>query len=369
MKITCSKEVLAKSVQTIQSALSPRSTLPILLNFLLETEDAKIKVVSTDLEMGVKHYFNAEVESDGSVTIPAKKFAEILGSLPEGSDVELSVDPAGKVHVKSGKSKFWIVGAPKSEYPVLPEFDKAGAFEVDGQALKEMIQKTIFAASTDETRYVLNGVLWQATKGALEMVATDGRRLALISKKDLVGPKADFKVIVPTKILQEFLKIAGRVEDKEFKVLVGISDNQIAFQFEDTTCLSRLVEGTFPNYQQVIPKKSDVVLTVGTKDIQSITRRAGLCTIDRGGSVKYTLRKGSLQVSASSQTVEFEDEIPVDYDDKEFAIAFNPAYLQEALKNVGSNQVKIGMTTPINPVLIEPEDDGDYKFVVMPMRA
>src|SRR5438477_99038 len=150
MKIHCSKEELAYGVQTIQSALSSRTTLPILLNFLMETENLQVKVVSTDLEMGVKHYLAAEVESDGSITIPAKKFSDILHSLPDGKEVELSVDSGGKVQLKCGRSRFGIIGAPKSEYPILPEFNKTNAFEMPAGMLGEMIRKTIFSASSDE---------------------------------------------------------------------------------------------------------------------------------------------------------------------------------------------------------------------------
>src|SRR3989339_691804 len=171
MKIHCTKEDLTKGVQTIQSALSSRTTLPILLNFMMETESSKIKVVSTDLEMGVKHYIPAEVESDGSITIPAKKFADILHSLPEGQEVELFVDAGDKVQLKCGRSRFAIIGAPKTEYPVLPEFDRKEAFELPMGVVLDMVRKTIFAASSDETRHVLNGVLWSAKTGVLEMVA------------------------------------------------------------------------------------------------------------------------------------------------------------------------------------------------------
>src|SRR3989338_3850470 len=174
MKIHCSKEDLAYGVQTIQSALSSRTTLPILLNFLLETENSKVKVVSTDLEMGVKHYIGAEVETDGSITIPAKKFSYILHSLPDGQDVELSVDPGGKVQLKCGRSRFGIIGAPKSEYPILPDFNKTNSFELPATVIGDMVRKTIFASSSDETKHVLNGVFWAAKKNILEMVATDG---------------------------------------------------------------------------------------------------------------------------------------------------------------------------------------------------
>ncbi len=370
MKIHCSKEVLSQGVQTIQSALSARTTLPILLNFLMETENSKVKVVSTDLEMGVKHYIGAEVESDGSITIPAKKFSDILHSLPDGQDVELSVDAGGKVQLKCGRSRFGIIGAPKSEYPILPEFNKQNAFEAPAGLMGEMVRKTIFAASSDETRHVLNGVFWSAKKGVLEMVATDGRRLAVMAKK--IAPKdKDFQVIVPTKILSELLRLLTTFEikpDSTQKMLVGVTENQVAFQLKDTTLLSRLVGGSFPHYEQVIPSKKDIIVTVDTKELLAVTKRASLCAVDRGGSVKYTLRKGALQIAASSQNLEFNDELPVDYSGEEFQVAFNPQFVSDALRHVDTATVSLGLTTPVNPALVEPVGEADYKFVVMPMR-
>lgn len=370
MKIHCSKEDLVQGVQTIQSALSPRTTLPILLNFLMETENSKVKVVSTDLEMGVKHYIGAEVESDGSITIPAKKFSEILHSLPDGQDIELSVDAGGKVQVKCGRSRFGIIGAPKSDYPILPEFNRQNAFEVSAGLIGEMVKKTIFAASSDETRHVLNGVFWSAKNGILEMVATDGRRLAVISRKAIPKEK-EFQVIVPTKVLSELLRLLGTLDIKEGadeKMQIGVTENQITFLLKETTLLSRLVGGSFPHYEQVIPQKKDTTIILDSKELLAVTRRASLCAVDRGGSVKYTLGRGSLQVTASSQNLEFSDELPLDYKGEEFHIAFNPQFVIDALKHIDSDKVAIGMTTPVNPALLEPVGTGDYRFVVMPMR-
>jgi DNA polymerase-3 subunit beta len=361
MKIHCSKEDLTQGVQTIQSALSSRTTLPILLNFLLETESSKVKVVSTDLEMGVKHYIGAEVESDGSITIPAKKFSDILHRLPDGQDVELSVDSGGKVQLKCGRSRFGILGAPKSEYPILPEFNRQNAFEVPAGLICEMVKKTIYAASSDETRHVLNGVFWAASKGVLEMVATDGRRLAVIAKKVLAKEK-EFKVIVPTKVLGELLRLLTALEvkkDSDEKMLVGVTDNQIVFQIRETTILSRLVGGSFPHYDQVIPHKKDISVSVDTKELLAVTKRASLCAVDRGGSVKFTLSTGALQISASSQNLEFNDELPLEYKGEEFQICFNPQFVMDALQHVDSDLVSFGLTTPVNPALIEPDGGGE----------
>ena len=371
MKIHCSKEDLVQGVQTINSALSARTTLPILLNFLMETENSKVKVVSTDLEMGVKHYIGAEVESDGSITIPAKKFADILHSLPDGHDIELAVDTGGKVQLKCGRSHFSIIGAPKSEYPILPEFNRQSAFEVPAGLIGDMVKKTLFAASSDETRHVLNGVFWSAKKGILELVATDGRRLSIIARK-AVPKEKDFQVIVPTKVLSELLRLLGSREKEasDEKLLVGVTENQIAFQLQETTILSRLVGGSFPHYEQVIPKKKDITVSVDTKEILAVTKRAALCAVDRGGSVKYTLGRGTLQVAASSQNLEFNDELAVDYRGDEISIAFNPQFVVDALKHVDAEKVSLGLTTPVNPALIEPVGgpEADYRFVIMPMR-
>jgi DNA polymerase III subunit beta len=370
MKITISKEELSQGVQTIQSALSSRTTLPILLNFLMETEDKKVKVVSTDLEMGVKHYIKADIESDGSITIPAKKFADILHSLPEAEEVELTVDTGGKISLKCGRSRFGIVGAPKSEYPVLPDFNKSSAFEIPAGLIAGMVKKTIFAASSDETRHVLNGVFWSAKKGQLEMVATDGRRLAVVSKKALPKEK-EFSVIVPTKVLSELLRLCSIMdigEDSTEPMMTAVTDNQITFQLKGTTLLSRLVGGSFPNYEQVIPSKKEVIFTAPTKDLLAVTKRASLCAVDRGGSVKYALKKGLLHVTASSQANEFNEDLAVQYDGAEFSVAFNPQFVMDALKHVDSEKVSVAMTSPVNPALFEPVGGGDYKFVVMPMR-
>jgi DNA polymerase III subunit beta len=371
MKIICTKEELTQGVQTIQSALSSRTTLPILLNFLLETENKKVKVVSTDLEMGVKHYIGAEVETDGSITIPAKKFSDILHSLPDGKDVEVTVDSGDKIQVRCGRSRFGIIGAPKSEYPVLPDFNKETAFEVPAGIIGDMIKKTIFASSSDETRHVLNGVFWSAKKGELELVSTDGRRLAVVGKKNILPKDKEFQVIVPTKILAELLRLLGSMDikaDSAEKMLVAVAENQITFQIKTTTLLSRLVGGSFPNYEQVIPSKKDIIVIFDTKELLQVTKRASLCAVDRGGSVRYALKKGALHVTAASQNQEFSEEIPVEYSGSEFQVAFNPQFVMDALKHIDTDKISLGLTTPVNPALMEPSGEGDYKFVIMPMR-
>jgi len=369
MKIHCNRAELYRGVQTIQSALSPRTTLPILLNFLIETEDSKVKLVSTDLQMGVKHYIAAEIEKPGGITVPAKKFSDIIQSLPDDQDVDLSVDAAGRVHLTSGKSKFNIAGAPKAEYPAFPEPAGARAFSMPLPLLDEMVRKTVFAASTDETRHMLNGVFWTASSGVLCLVATDGRRLAVI-KKPCLDKGMEFGIIVPNKVLLELVGIMASLgTEAKGGVRVEVTENQIAFQLEKTTIVSRLVEGHFPNYEQVIPSRKDVRVEMDARALMAITKRAALCAVDRGGSVRYTFKSGGLHVSALSQGLEFEDEIAAGYKGSDFAIAFNPQFIVDGLKNMGAEKVVLSFTTPANPAMIEASGDPAYQYVVMPMRA
>jgi len=372
MKILCNKEELSVGVQVIQAALSPRSTLPILVNFLLETEAAQVKMASTDLEVGVKHLLRAEVVSGGAITVPAKKFGDILHSLSDSSTVDIQVEEGNKVLIRSGKSRFSLMGMPKADYPVLPEFSKKEAFAVPWKLLHEMIQKTLFAASNDETRHVLGGVFCVAEKGSLRMIATDGRRLALILRKGIPA-HLNFKVTLPTKALQELVRLWGVTEEpskeKKEDVSVCITENQAAFQFRETTLISRLIEGNFPNYEQVIPTKKETQATVSTKDLLSVTRRASLCTAERGGAVRYSFRPKTLHISASTQGLwEFEDEIDVDFTGSSFDVAFNPIFLIDFLKNSDSEKSVFSFTSPLNPALLQPAGDADNLCVIMPMR-
>lgn len=372
MKIHCQKSELVDGVQTVQSGLSARTTLPILLNFMMETEKSKLKVVSTDLEMGVKHYIPVEIESEGSITIPAKKFADILHSLPENQDIEIAADAAGKIQLKCGRTRFDILGAPKSEYPLLPEFSRDAAFTISAAAVGEMIGRTIFSAATDETRHALNGVCWTAKGGCLELAATDGRRLA-VSSRNVLPKDKEFQIIVPTKILNELMRLLGSWDlpaDSKESAWVAVSENQIAFQIRETTLLSRLVGGPYPRYDQLIPSKAkkEQSAVLKTADFLAVTRRAALCAAERGGSVKFVLKAGSLQVSASSPYIEFEDEIKALYQGEEMVVAFNPQFMIDALKRVDAPETSFTLTSSMNPALIEPAGGADYRFIIMPMR-
>ena len=369
MKINITKATLLEGIQIVSSGVSSRTTLPILHNFLLETQKGKLKLVRTDMEMATVHFIPAEIEEEGSITIPLKEFSDIIKNLSDDKEISLQTDENNKMHIKSGKSKFWVIGTPKSEYPAIPEVERSGKIELDPLLLQQMIEKTAFSASTQETRYILNGLLWSNTADGFEVVATDGGRLAVASQKTL-DKKNDFKVIIPTKILTElcrFLSIAKPEKDEKLEINVGT--NQVSFMMKETTFISRLIEGNFPNYKQVIPSKTNITFEVFVKDLLAATRRANLCAGEFGNVVKYHLENNVLTVSSNSQNMDFTDEIPVEYTGEAFEANFKPQYIIDVLKAVGTEKVSFSFVNASQPVLIKSAGQESFKYVIMPTRA
>lgn len=369
MKINITKESFLEGIQIIQSGLSGRTTLPILYNFLMETTPTGVKLTRTDMEMATIHNVKAEVVEEGSITVPLKEFSDILKNLPADKEIKLETDESNKLHIKSGKSKFWVIGTPKSEYPIIPQIEKTQSFNIKALEIKEMVENTIFSSSTQETRYVLNGLLWANGKEKFEVVATDGRRLALAASP-VIGEAKEFKIIVPSKILNEVLKLLSiNKPSAEDLITVNVSTNQISFDIKTTVFISRLIEGNFPNYEQVIPQKKDIVFKVNTKDLLSSTKRAALCASDLGGTVKYNLSTGNLLITSNSSKMDFSDEIKIEYSGEEFSTSFNPQYLIDVLKIINTQSTIFSFASPSQPVLLEAEGKDQYKFVIMPVRA
>lgn len=369
MKINITKETLLEGIQIVQAGVSSRTTLPILHNFLMETSNGKIKLVRTDMEMTTVHYINAEIEEEGSITIPVKEFAEIIKNLPDSKEINLYSDENNKFHIKSGKSKFWVIGTPKSEYPAIPDIEKTNSLQLNPVTLQTMIEKTVFSASTQETRYILNGLLWNNTPEKFEIVATDGGRLAVATHEPLAG-SAEFKIIIPTKILNEvcrFISIAK--PEKDSIITVNVASNQVSFEMNETTYSSRLIEGNFPNYNQVIPTKKNISFDIFTKELLASTKRSALCSGEFGSTVKYKIDSNAITVSSTSQNMEFTDELPIEYTQEAFECAFNPNYIIDVLKNINAEKVSFSFVNASQPVLIEPVGEISFKYVIMPVRA
>ena len=341
MKINITKATLLEGIQIVSAGVSSRTTLPILHNFLMEAQGGKLKLVRTDMEMATVHYVNAEVEEEGSITVPIKEFSDIIKNLSDDKEINLYSDENNKFHIKSGKSKFWVIGTPTSEYPAIPEVERANSVSLDPLLLQQMIEKTAFSASTQETRYILNGLLWNNTAEKFEIVATDGGRLAVASHEAIPGSK-EFKIIIPTKVLTELCRYIT---------------------------IAKPGKDSIPNYNQVIPTKKNIGFEVFSKELLASTRRAALCAGEFGSVVKYKLENNALTVSSNSQNMDFTDELPIEYTQEAFDAAFNPQYIIDVLKNISSEKVSFSFINSSQPVLIEPVGDATFKYVIMPVRA
>jgi DNA polymerase-3 subunit beta len=250
MKIKVTKESLLTGIQTVQNVVSSKATLPILSNVLIETDKSgKLRLNATDLDIGISCEIPVEILEEGAITIPAKRFSDIIRELPDG-DISIAVKKNNQVDIEGANCRFKLVGLPKEEFPKFPEFKEKEAVMLDQKVLKEMIRLTSFAVSHEESRYVLNGILLEVADGIIRVVATDGRRLAKVEKKISVQVKKDINVILPLKAIQE---VSRNLKD-EGSVSFTIGTNQVLFDIEGVLIATRVIEGEFPNYNQVIPK-------------------------------------------------------------------------------------------------------------------
>lgn len=364
MEIKVSKsDLLKKATLGVNIAASKPSTLPILNNILLETQKSgKVKIVATDMEVGISTLLSAEVIQEGSITVPAKKFYDIIKELPEG-EVELSVSKNNTVSIKSGKSFFKIMGLDKEEYPKLPEFSLSEAIELDQATLKECLTLTSFAISHDETRYVLNGVLFSLNGNNAKFVATDGRRLAFYKKEIKQKNTKNINTIIPSKTIHELLKLL----EWEGQVKVIQTQNKIIFLFEETYLTSSLIEGNFPNYEQVIPKEEKTLVQVNREEISQAVRRAALLTSPEAPALKFDFIKNKVLVSAKSPNMgEAKEELPAEFKGNEITIGFNPGYLMDVLKNLGEEKITLSLTEPDKPGMVKGKDG--YLYIIMPMQ-
>jgi len=369
MQIVCSKAELLKGIQIVQSAVSTKSTLPVLSNILIETQSNQLKLASTDLEVGVRCVIKAEVVKEGALTVPAKTFSDFVRTLPDNQEIKITTEDAARMEIRSGKARCMLLGLPKEDFPVLPEFPEDNAISLEPKALQEMIKKTAFAVSTDETRYILNGIYFLLSEGIARMIATDGRRLAYIARP-VDDKKLSLSAIIPSKAIREVERVLSAEGLAAGPVRLSITENQVAFKLGETLIISRLIEGHFPNYEQVIPKTSDIKVQLVTRDFLTLTQRVALASGDRGGAVRFAVEKGRLKATGSAQgRVEVEDELPVDYSGNPMEIAFNPHFVLDILKNIDSAQVVLEFTAPLNPGVLRPVGDEHMLSVIMPMRA
>jgi len=376
MKLSIPQNELHKGLARIQSIVEKRNTMPILANALIEAAKGKgksggsLSLAATDLEVGIRGTHPAEVATAGSVTASAKKLFEIVRELPD-EPVEISVAANSYLDIRCARAQFSLAGSSAEEYPTLPTSPAEETASVPSLLLSEMIEKTMYAACTDETRYNLNGVYLEILQetGKLRMVATDGHRLSYVDRSlgaDLGGLAAG--VIIPRKGLAELKRLVD--EDDADEVEIGFAANSGIARKGDVTLFMRLIEGEFPKYQQVVPNEIKSQLVIETTGLTQALRRVVLLSAERSRAVKFELDEGRLRLSSNNPDLgEAHEELDVDYAGEELSIAFNARYVIEALNATNAKEVRLGFQDALSPARIVPTDDDDMLAVVMPMRV
>ncbi len=363
MRFNTTREMLLKGIQSVQNAINTKSTLPILSNILIETKGNSTVFTATDLDMGIVVETPIKPSVEGAITVPAKKFMDIVKELPDKEEISVSVKKNNMVHIECGANTFKIMGLLKDEYPQLPEFKNKEQIVLQQKKLKQMLKMTSFAISNDEARYVLNGVLVAIKPNCIRLAATDGRRLAVVEDKMQLPKTLERKLIVPTKTIDELMRILG--DDGDVKIFLG--ENQVLFDLGATKVVSRLIEGEFPNYEQVIPKEAKEKVGIGNEAFLSALRRVALFTNPDSMGVKMDLDNNKMVLSKSMPYLgEARVEMAVDYKGKAFPIGFNPNYLIDALKNIEEESVNLELTDSEKPGVIR--IGSDYIYVVLPMQ-
>ncbi|MDD5617596.1 MAG: DNA polymerase III subunit beta [Candidatus Omnitrophica bacterium] len=367
MKIQITKDILQKGIQIVQNIITPKSVLPILSNILIETIKSKIKLTSTDLDIGISVLLDAQIQEPGAITIPAKRLSDIIKELPEG-EIELSVKKNNVVYIRLASCEFKLMGLPKEEFPKLPEFKDKEVVELEQLILKEMLHLTSFAVSHEETRYVLNGLLVDLKKhphkdkSVLKLVATDGRRLALSEKELEMKITKEIKIIIPQKAITELHR---NLKD-EGKILIIITPNQVFFELDHTTIISRLIEGEFPDYTRVVPPPSETKIKIDRQQLLQAVRRASLMSTPDSLAVRLEITSNKLMITKSTPDVgESREELIVEYKGKDMIIGFNPVYLIDVLRSLSGAFVEFELTEPEKPGVIRTED---YVYLIQPMR-
>ena len=366
MNISITKDQIIAGLQAVQNVVSTRTTLPILSNVLLRAEGGHVEFTATDLDVSVTCKVEAKVIKSGATTLPVKKLFGIVREL--NGEIEIETDEKNISSIRSGSSFFKIHGLSADEFPPLPKFKDDKKVLLPQENIRAMIRKTSFAVSTDESRYVLNGIFISLKEGKMTFVATDGRRLALVDEEVDISEKSAGEFIVPAKAVNELNRLLQDKGDVELK----FGENQASFALKNETgfsvlLITKLIEGNYPNYRQVIPGEAKERIGVGREELVQALRRAEIMTSEKANSVKLAFGKNLLTITANSPEVgEAREVIAINYKGKEFAIAFNPRYLIDPLAALTEDEVYLELIDELSPGVVK--INGPFLYVVMPMR-
>jgi DNA polymerase-3 subunit beta len=374
MEFKISQEEFVKGLYRTQSVVEKKGTMPILLNVLIEAQDSEIVITATDLEIGLKGRHPAEIIKPGRATLSAKKIYEVVKELPE-SEVSLRVKENHWVEIKSGKSTFNIMGISAESFPSLPSYEEGAFISVETEVLKEMVEKTIFAVSADESRYNLTGVFFTRKESdsqkEVRMVATDGYRLSLIDRalgEEVKGLESG--ILLPKKGLVEMNKILEEGGKEAVKTIgISLKGNNFILKKDPVVLIMRLLDAEFPDYRQVIPNAPKRKVSMKRNQIQDSLRRVSILSSEKTRGVKFQFSQDFLELSSyNPEFGEAKEELSVEYSGENILVGFNARFVLEVLNNLKSEGVIFEIEDNVSPAIIRPADDERHTCVIMPMR-
>ncbi|NML07602.1 DNA polymerase III subunit beta [Sphingomonas sp. G-3-2-10] len=370
MKATIERATLLKGLSHVQSVVERRNTIPILSNVLLEANaSGTLRLMATDLDLQIDETIAAAVDQPGATTISAHTLFDIVRKLPEGSQVELSAAD-GRITVVAGRARFTLSTLPRDDFPVIAEGELPTTFELPAETLKQIIDKTRFAISTEETRYYLNGIFWHVSDEAtpvLKAAATDGHRLARVTVARPDGAESMPDIIIPRKCVGELRKLLDEVDGS---VGVSMSNSKIRFDLGQAILTSKLIDGTFPDYSRVIPTGNDKILKIDPKSLMAGVDRVSTIATEKTRAVKMALDRDKVTLSVTSpENGAAAEEVPGEYAAQSFEIGFNSRYLMDILGQVEGDAVEVHLADAAAPTLIRENDKSPALYVLMPMRV
>ncbi|MEZ4413231.1 MAG: DNA polymerase III subunit beta [Gemmatimonadales bacterium] len=366
MKFTITREQFQEGLVAVAASVPAKTTLPVLANILLEATKDGLRISGTDLDIAVSTTVAASVDQEGAITLPARKLVEIVRELPSAS-IRFTASGEQRVSLECGKSKFKLLGLPREEFPAFPTVSFDGGWTVAAKELHKLIGHVAFAASTEESRPILNGVLWELRPDKMRMVATNGHRLARMDVP-VSGGKTQADLIVPPKALDQIRRLFGADDSVE----MARSDNHLGFRSATTQVYTRLIEGPYPNYEQVIPKENDKVATADKAALAAALRRMSTVASDQTHRIRMAFSSGGCKLSVQTPDLgEAQDELTVTYEGEPLEIGFNATYLLEILKFIPTDEVRMTFKAPERAATCEPvgwDDPASYMTLVMPLR-
>ncbi|MFN8845887.1 MAG: DNA polymerase III subunit beta [Bdellovibrionales bacterium] len=366
MNIEIEKKELLNLIGKTQNIVEKRNTMPVLVNILLEADQKKLKVFATDLEVSLTDEVEAKINQTGKVAVSARNLFEIVKRLGDGP-ISLIKKENNWLQIKQGKYLSKIVGVSSEDYPVFPAYNPQSFNKIESTTLLEMIDKTIFSVSSDETRYHLNGVFFEVSPKGLRMVATDGHRMSLINKDiENFNTPVQQGVIIPRKGLHEIKKI---LESLNTEVEIAIEGSQFILKANSTILMIRLIEGKYPNYQQFIPTKLPNKISVPRQSFLQSLERVALLANQKSKAVQFSFSNGKVEISSSNPELgDAKEEVEINYKGQDIKIGFNARYISDVLVNLKQDIVDIELNDQLSPGLIRPHEDQQYTCVIMPMR-